>query len=95
MEKRDWKPGDTCVMFTNKAKGYTAEFTIENFDGMYYGIRRGQYYHRVAPSRIFPTREDALASLAPWESEEVTEPAVPTDEDTDEEICQGIQMGGM
>ena len=95
MEKRDWKPGDTCVMFTNKAKGYTAEFTIEDFDGRYYGIRRGPYRHNVSPSRIFPTREDALASLEPQEPEKTTEPAVPTDEETDEEISEGIQMGVM
>lgn len=95
MEKKDWKPGDTCVMITNKAKGYTTEYTVENFDGMYYGIRHGAYYHRVSPSRIFPTREDALASLVVKESEKETEPNVPTDEDTDEEISEGIQMGGM
>ena len=65
MKKAEWNIGDTCVMFTNKAKGYTSEFTIQNFDGKYYGIRRGSYYHRVSPERIFPTREDALASLNP------------------------------
>ncbi len=65
MEKTNWQIGDTCVMVTNKAKGYTSEFTVESFDGKYYGIRHGAYYHRVSPNRIFPTREAALESLKP------------------------------
>ncbi len=64
-EKLNWKPGDTCVMVTNKAKRYTSEFTVVGFDGKYYGIRRGSYFHRVSPNRIFPSREAALASLDP------------------------------
>ncbi len=91
MKNREWKIGDTCVMFTNKAKGYTAEYTVENFDGIYYGIRRGAYYHRVSPNRIFPSREDALASLAPNDSHERTDADIITD-DTDEEISQELQM---
>lgn len=68
MGNNGWKIGDTCVMFTNKVKGYTAEFTVENFDGVYYGIRRGNYYHRVSPNRIFHSREEALGSLDPNET---------------------------
>ncbi len=64
MSEQTWHLGDTCFMFTNKAKGYIAEYTVEGFDGQYYGIRRGAYYHRVSPERIFHSREEALASIS-------------------------------
>ncbi|MBQ3194999.1 MAG: hypothetical protein IJB65_00885 [Clostridia bacterium] len=82
-------------MFTNKAKGYTSEFTIQNFDGKYYGIRRGSYYHRVSPERIFPTREDALASLNPQITDDEISHADDCDEAADKDITNGMQIGVM
>lgn len=34
-----WNKGDTCVMITNKAKKSTCEYTVENYDGRYFGVR--------------------------------------------------------
>lgn len=59
-----WCEGDTCYLITNKAKQYTQPYTVESFDGTYFGVRgRTGLYHRVSPRRMFHTREDAVASL--------------------------------
>ena len=34
-----WNKGDLCIMITNKAKKYTAEYVVENYDGRYFGVR--------------------------------------------------------
>ncbi len=91
-EKLNWKPGDTCVMVTNKAKGYTTEFTVESFDGKYYGIRHGAYYHRVSPNRIFPNREAALASLEQKAKEAANSYEA---EDMIENVNDKLTMGGL
>ena len=33
-----WSKGDTCVMITNKAKETTSEYTVETYDGEYFGV---------------------------------------------------------
>ena len=60
-----WTRGDTCVMITNKAKKSTCEYTVENYDGVYFGVRShtGLYY-RVSPWRMFHTREEAIEALS-------------------------------
>lgn len=59
-----WREGDLCYLITNKAKRYTLPYTVESFDGTYFGVRgRTGLYHRVSPGRMFHTREDAVASL--------------------------------
>lgn len=59
-----WCEGDTCYLITNKAKQYTQPYTVESFDGAYFGIRgHTGLYHRVSPGRMFRTREDAVSSL--------------------------------
>lgn len=34
-----WNKGDTCVMIINKAKKSTCEYTVESYDGRYFGVR--------------------------------------------------------
>ena len=34
-----WNKGDTCVMITNKTKKSTCEYTVESYDGRYFGVR--------------------------------------------------------
>ena len=60
-----WNRGDTCVMITSKAKKSTCEYTVENYDGVYFGVRShtGLYY-RVSPWRMFHTREEAIEALS-------------------------------
>ena len=59
-----WKINDVCIMVTNKKKKYTAEYTVLNFDGKYFGVKSNSgNYHRVAPSRMFRSKEEAVASL--------------------------------
>ena len=60
-----WSKGDTCVMITNKAKKSTSEYIVENYDGVYFGVRShtGLYY-RVSPWRMFHTREEAIEALS-------------------------------
>lgn len=53
-----WNKGDTCVMITNKTKKSTCEYTVESYDGRYFGVRSHTgLYHRVSPWRMFRTRE--------------------------------------
>ena len=64
-----WNRGDTCVMITNKAKKSTCEYTVENYDGVYFGVRSHTgLYHRVSPWRMFHTREEAIEALSGQES---------------------------
>lgn len=59
-----WKIGDTCVMITNKRKGYTSQYKIDGFDGSYFELRdKSQNLHRVSIGRMFHSREEALATL--------------------------------
>lgn len=60
-----WNRGDTCVMITNKAKKSTCGYTVENYDGVYFGVRShtGLYY-RVSPWRMFHTWEEAIEALS-------------------------------
>lgn len=59
-----WRKGDTCVMITNKVKKSTCEYTIENYDGRYFGVRsRTGLYHRASPQRLFHTWEEAVENL--------------------------------
>ena len=46
-----WNKGDTCVMITNKAKKSTSEYIVENYDGVYFGVRShtGVYYGKNVP----------------------------------------------
>jgi hypothetical protein len=59
-----WRVGDTCVMITNKKNGYTGEYTITSYDGRYFGVKNklGYFYH-ASLSRLFHTREEAIAFL--------------------------------
>lgn len=59
-----WKTGDTCVMITNKKKGYTNEYTIKGYDGQFFELwdRRRNFY-RASAARLFHSRSEALASL--------------------------------
>ena len=60
-----WNKGDTCVMITNKAKKSTSEYIVENYDGVYFGVRSHTgLYHRVSPWRMFHTREEAIEALS-------------------------------
>ena len=64
-----WNKGDTCVMITNKAKKSTSEYIVENYDGVYFGVRSHTgLYHRVSPWRMFHTREEAIEALSGQES---------------------------
>ena len=59
-----WNKGDTCVMITNKTKKSTCEYTVESYDGRYFGVRSHTgLYHRVSPWRMFRTREEAVETL--------------------------------
>lgn len=59
-----WHKGDTCVIITNKAKRNTSEYTVESYDGVYFGVRSHTgLYHRVSPWRMFRTREEAIETL--------------------------------
>lgn len=60
-----WNKGDTCVMITNKTKKSTCEYTVESYDGRYFGVRSHTgLYHRVSPWRMFRTREEAVETLS-------------------------------
>ena len=64
-----WSKGDICVMITNKAKKSTSEYIVENYDGVYFGVRSHTgLYHRVSPWRMFHTREEAIEALSGQES---------------------------
>lgn len=59
-----WKTGDTCVMITNKRKGYTTEYTIKGYDGQYFELwDRKKHFYRASASRLFHSRPEALAFL--------------------------------
>ena len=59
-----WNKGDTCVMITNKTKKSTCEYTVESYDGRYFGVQSHTgLYHRVSPWRMFRTREEAVETL--------------------------------
>lgn len=34
-----------------------------DFDGKYYTLKRGKFFHHASPERMFQTKEEALASL--------------------------------
>lgn len=60
-----WCKGDTCYLITSKARKTTLAYTVESFDGRYFGIRGNTgMYHRVSLNRMFRSREDAVASLS-------------------------------
>ena len=61
--KTEWNIGDICVMVASGPKRYTQEFKVQSFDGKYYTVRRGDDLYHVSPSRMFQTKEEALASL--------------------------------
>lgn len=59
-----WREGDTCYMIASKEKRTTLAFTVQSFDGRYFGIRGNTgMFHRVSPSRMFRSKEEAVASL--------------------------------
>lgn len=59
-----WNRGDTCVMIANKAKKNICEYTVESYDGRYFGVRSHTgLFHRASPHRLFHTREEAVAAL--------------------------------
>lgn len=60
----EWKPGDTCVVITNKKKRQTAEYRIITPNGEYFFVEsKTGTKHNLSPHRMFRTRDDALASL--------------------------------
>lgn len=65
-DKQSWTPGDTCVVITDKKRKRTAEYTILSFDGKYYHVtsKTGTHHH-LSPSRMYISREAALATLKP------------------------------
>ena len=59
-----WRKGDTCCLITNRAKRTAALYTVESFDGRYFGVRGNSgLFHRVSPSRMFRSKEEAATSL--------------------------------
>lgn len=59
-----WREGDTCYLIASKEKRTTLAFTVQSFDGKYFGIRGNTgMFHRVSPSRMFRSKEEAIASL--------------------------------
>lgn len=55
-----WNKGDTCVMIINKAKKSTCEYTVESYDGRYFGVRSHTgLFHRASPQRLFHSKEEA------------------------------------
>ncbi len=61
-----WREGDTCYLITSKEKRTTLPFTVQSFDGRYFGIRGSTgMFHRVSPNRMFRSKEEAAASLEP------------------------------
>lgn len=59
-----WREGDTCYMIASKEKRTTLSFTVQSFDGRYFGIRgKTGMFHRVSPNRMFRSKEEAIASL--------------------------------
>lgn len=59
-----WKVGDTCFMVTNKKKGYTSAYTVQGYDGRYFGLlnSKGNLY-RASAWRMFRSSEEAVSSL--------------------------------
>ncbi len=59
-----WKEGDTCFMVTNKKKGYTSAYTVQGYDGKYFGLLNsaGNFY-RASAWRMFRSHEAAVSSL--------------------------------
>ena len=71
--KTEWNIGDICVMVASGPKRYTQEFKVQSFDGKYYTVRRGDDLYHVSPSRMFQTKEEADAFIAPaWFGPDVT-----------------------
>lgn len=65
-----WREGDTCYLIASKEKRTTLAFTVQSFDGKYFGIRGNTgMFHRVSPSRMFRSKEEAVASLEPLPSD--------------------------
>ena len=59
-----WRKGDVCYLITSKVKRTSLAHTVESFDGRYFGVRGNSgLFHRVSPSRMFRSKEDAAASL--------------------------------
>lgn len=62
--KTEWKSGDTCVVITNKAKRSTAEYRVLCPNGPYFFVEsKTGIKHNLSPSRMFRTRDEALATL--------------------------------
>ena len=60
-------------MITNKAKKYTAEYVVENYDGRYFEVRSHTgLYHRVSPWRMFHTCEEAVETLLNQERQKIS-----------------------
>ena len=60
----EWKAGDTCVVITNKAKRSTAEYRVLCPNGHYFFVEsKTGAKHNLSPSRMFRTRDEALATL--------------------------------
>lgn len=58
-----WRAGDTCFMVTNRRKGCTNQYTVRGYDGKYFELQdRSGNLHSASPSRLFHSREEALAS---------------------------------
>ena len=93
-----WREGDICYLITNKAKQYTQPYTVESFDGTYFGVRgRTGSYHRASPGRMFRTREDAVASLmgtTPKEKYDHPDTIKDVDEDKARDPGQKMPLGG-
>lgn len=62
-QETDWAVGDNCFLIVSISKRYIQEFEVQGFNGNYYTVKRGNYLHHVAPSRMFRTKDEALASL--------------------------------
>ena len=61
----EWKVGDTCVVITNKVKRSTAEYRVLCPNGNYFFVEsKTGAKHNLSPSRMFRTRDEALATLS-------------------------------
>ena len=59
-----WEIGSVCVMITNKKKKYTQEYTVKGYDGRYFTLQdKHNNFHHASISRMFKSRDDALAAL--------------------------------
>ena len=55
-----WEIGSVCVMI----KKYTQEYTVKGYDGRYFTLQdKHDNFHHASVSRMFKSRDDALAAL--------------------------------